>query len=201
MFIRYVRIVAIVAAIVASGWYGRAIVLRAAASSWIVSDPLTRADAIVVLGGNLHPRVAAEMYQRGLADKVLVSQTPKFWQEPADLPSDAELNRDALIKLGVPAESIEFFGAGNTNTREEAVALKRWAERNASNAFIIPSETFAARRVRWIFHHEISSSHIAIMVPAYDPPYYSREDWWKSEKGVVAFQNEILKYIYYRLKY
>ena len=83
MFIRYVRIVAIVAAIVASGWYGRAIVLRAAASSWIVSDPLTRADAIVVLGGNLHPRVAAEMYQRGLADKVLVSQTPKYWQVPA----------------------------------------------------------------------------------------------------------------------
>jgi len=41
--------------------------------------PVTRADAVVVLGGNIQerPLVAAELYRRGLADKILVSQMPE----------------------------------------------------------------------------------------------------------------------------
>jgi hypothetical protein len=60
---------------------GRWVVLREpvllkAADLWIVSDPINRADAIVVLGGGLatRPFVAAELWQRGLADKILISQ-------------------------------------------------------------------------------------------------------------------------------
>jgi hypothetical protein len=51
-------------------------VLLKAADLWIVSDPINRADAIVVLGGGLatRPFVAAELWQRGLADKILISQ-------------------------------------------------------------------------------------------------------------------------------
>ena len=43
------------------------------------SDPITRADAIVVLGGALQTRpfLAAEMWRRGLADKILISQPPE----------------------------------------------------------------------------------------------------------------------------
>ena len=33
----------------------------------------------------------------------------------------------------------------------EAVGLREWAGGNATSAFIIPSEIFSARRVRWIF--------------------------------------------------
>ena len=53
--------------------------LRGAANLWIVSDPISRADAIVVLGGGLETRpfIAAEMWRRGLADKILISQSPE----------------------------------------------------------------------------------------------------------------------------
>jgi hypothetical protein len=36
---------------------------------WIVSDPVSRADAIVVLGGDyrVRPQIAAVLYHRGLA--------------------------------------------------------------------------------------------------------------------------------------
>src|SRR2546429_8326370 len=55
------------------GWLGRETLLREAAVLWIVSDPLTYADAIVVLGGNsqTRPPVAADLYPRGPAKKVL----------------------------------------------------------------------------------------------------------------------------------
>jgi hypothetical protein len=116
--------------------------------------------------------------------------------------SDTELNRTALIKLGVPPRAVENFGTANTNTRDEAVAaLRQWAQRNAASVFLVPSEIFTARRVRWIFNRELSGSAITVQVPSFESAGYTRREWWKTEQGVVAFQNEILKYLYYRLKY
>jgi uncharacterized SAM-binding protein YcdF (DUF218 family) len=174
------------------GWLGRELLLQKAANLWIVSDPLTHADAIVVIGGNsqTRPPVAAGLYHRGLANKVLVSH-----------PSDYQLNRAALLNLGVPASAIEAFGEANTNLREEAVALREWAERNAASVFIIPSEPFMARRVRWIFRREFSGRPVMIEVQPFDSPNYSHEGWWKTDQGSTTFQNEILKYGYYRWKY
>jgi uncharacterized SAM-binding protein YcdF (DUF218 family) len=174
------------------GWLGRESLLREAADLWIGSDPLTYADAIVVLGGNyqMRPPVAVDLYRRGLANKVLVSY-----------PSDYQLNLATLLELGVPASAIEAFGKANTNTREEAVALREWAERNTASVFVIPTEPFMARRVRWIFRREFSGRPVTIGIQPFDAPDYSREEWWKTEKGSVEFRNEILKYLYYRWKY
>jgi hypothetical protein len=82
--------------------------------------------------------------------------------EEAPATSHTELNREVLLKLGVPAGAIETFGTANKNTREEAVALREWAERNAASAFIIPSEIFPARRVRWIFRREFFGTAVSI---------------------------------------
>jgi uncharacterized SAM-binding protein YcdF (DUF218 family) len=175
-------------------WIGREGVLKEAARLWIVSEPfpLTHADAIVVLGGNAQtrPPVAAELYRKGLANKVLVSH-----------PSDSHLNRVALAALGVPASAIETFGEANRTTREEAVALREWAERNAASVFIIPSEQFMARRVQWIFNREFAGRPVTIEVQPFDPPDYSPKEWWKTDRGSLAFQNEVLKYFYYRWHY
>jgi uncharacterized SAM-binding protein YcdF (DUF218 family) len=174
------------------GWLQRESLLQEAANLWIVSDPLTYADAIVVLGGNYRtrPPAAAELYRRGLANKVLVSH-----------PSDGQRNSDALLKLGVPASAIEAFGKANTNTREEAFALREWAERNRASVFIILSEAFMTRRVRWIFRREFSGGPTTIEVQSLDTPDYSLEGWWKTDKGSIAFKEELLKYLYYRWKY
>jgi hypothetical protein len=72
-----------------------------------------RADAIVLLGGNfqLRPLIAAELYRRGLADKVLVSHTlerPQAFLGAST--SDTELNRSALLKIEVPATAVDIFG-------------------------------------------------------------------------------------------
>jgi uncharacterized SAM-binding protein YcdF (DUF218 family) len=190
----------VLASVATGGWLVREPVLLGATDLWIVSDPISRADAIVVLGGGLgtRPFVAAELWQRGLADKILISQAALSM---GAIPSHTELNREILLKMGVPAGAIQTFGTANRNTREEAVALREWAERNAASVFIIPIEIFPARRVRWIFRREFSGTAVIIEVPSFEPSRYTRWDWWKTEQGLVAFQNEFLKYIYYRLKY
>jgi DUF218 domain len=92
------------------------------------------------------PFEAAELWQRGLADKILISQPSEERAVSIGMPSHSELNREILLKLGVPGGVIETFGTANQNTRDEAVSLREWAERNAASAFIIPTEIFPARR-------------------------------------------------------
>ena len=106
-----------------------------------------------------------------------------------------------LLKLGVPADAIEIFGTANKNTKDEAVALRAWAEQNRASTFIVPTEIFSARRVQFIFRRELAAGNSGIEVMALEPSHYSRTDWWTTDEGIVAFQNEILKYLYYRIKY
>ena len=40
-----------------------------------------------------------------------------------------------------------------------------------------------------------------LAIASFEPPNYTRSEWWKTEAGIIAFQNEIMKYLYYRLKY
>jgi uncharacterized SAM-binding protein YcdF (DUF218 family) len=178
--------------------------LERAADLWIVSDPLVRADAIVVLGGDyqIRPRIAAQLYYRGLANKILVSETPKSEQVRSGLrPSYTQLTYSALIRLGVPPDAIETFGKDSKNTRDEAAALRQWADHHAGSGFIIPTEIFTSRRVGWIFRREFFSKGGSIQVFSSDRPDYSRDDWWRAKQGRTDFGTEILKYIYYRSMY
>jgi uncharacterized SAM-binding protein YcdF (DUF218 family) len=201
---RLVTVVLVVAGLGGLAWVERAPLLRGAADLWIVSDPLTPADAAVVLGGGLdvRPFAAAELYQKGLVKKVLVSQVAdERAVKIGAVEGHTEANRRILLKLGVPSDAIETFGPANKSSRDEAVALREWTERHATAAVIIPMELFTARRVRWIFDREFARQPVRIEVSSFDPPQYTRADWWTTERGIVEFQNEILKYIYYRLQY
>ena len=131
-------------------WAARAPLLRGAADLWIVSDPLTPADVAVVLGGGLdvRPFAAAELYHKGLVKKVLVSQVADGRAVAIGAqPGHTEINRQVLLKLGVPADAIETFGSSNKNTKEEALALLEWAQRHASRAVIIPVRESSKRDV------------------------------------------------------
>jgi uncharacterized SAM-binding protein YcdF (DUF218 family) len=183
-------------------WVEREYLLREMADLWIVSDAPTHADVAVVLGGGLdvRPFAAAELYKKGFVNKVLVSQVDEDRVSLIGVaPGHTETNRLVLLKLGVPANVIELFGNANKNTWAEAVALRAWADQNNASIFIIPTEIFSARRVEFIFRHELPAKRIEVL--SLDAPDYNKDDWWKSDTGLVSFQNEVLKYLYYRLKY
>jgi len=201
---RCVAVIFLLAIVAAGGWLMREPVLLGAAELWTVSDPVSRANAIVVLGGGLETRpfAAAELWRKGLADKILISQGSEGRAVSIGaVPSHTELNREILLKLGIPAGVVETFGIASRNTKDEAFALRKWSDLNGASVFIIPSEIFSARRVRWIFRHEFSGTGVVIEVPSFESPEYTRWDWWKTERGVIAFQNEFMKYIYYRWKF
>jgi uncharacterized SAM-binding protein YcdF (DUF218 family) len=199
---RLAAAVLVVTCLCVGTWIERDSLLREMADLWIVSDAVTHADAAVVLGGGLEDRpfAAADLYRRGLVNKVLISQVEEDRVASIGVvPGHTETNRLVLLKLGVPADAIERFGNANKSTRAEAIAVGEWADRNNASTLIIPTEIFSARRVRFIFRRELPTKNIVVL--SLEPPAYSKEDWWKTDTGLVAFQNEILKYLYYRVKY
>ena len=186
-----------------AGWYGRTLLLRSAADFWIVSDPIGSADAVAVFGGGVEDRpfAAAAYYRQGLVKKVLISNVRKRPAERVEvLSSHAAANRAVLLKLGVPEGDIETFGTDLSNTQEEAVALREWAVLTRARTIIVPTEIFAARRLRWMLHR-VFGNDLVIRVPALDPREYRDADWWRHEEGIIGFQNEVIKYFYYILKY
>jgi hypothetical protein len=177
--------------------------LRSVVDLWIVSDPIGPADAVAVFGGGLayRPLAAAQYYREGLVNRVLVSnnhQTPP--ESPKTLVSDAAVTKETLVELGVPASAIETFGKDLGNTYQEVFALWAWAERNNARSLIVPTEIFSARRVRWMLHRTFGDGFV-IRVIALDPPQYRHEDWWLHREDVTAFKTEVIKYLYYILRY
>jgi uncharacterized SAM-binding protein YcdF (DUF218 family) len=185
-------------------WFARAPILEAAANAWVVHDAINSADAIVVLGGGLETRpfAAAALYKNGFAAKILVSDVkPSPAEKLGVVASHVDQNRAVLLKLGIPAEAITGFGAGVTNTYEEAGALAQWTATNGAKRVIVPTELFSSRRVRWILAKELRRTGTQVELQALPTLEYGVDSWWKHEAGVIAFQNEVVKYVYYRLKY
>jgi hypothetical protein len=182
---RLLAVFGVVAVLGTGAWVGRDWVLLSAADLWIVSDPIGSADAVAVFGGGIADRsfAAAQYYRQGLVKKILI-----------DLPASEAV----LLELGIPSSAIETFGNDLGNTHEEVLALRDWAERNDTCSIIVPTEIFSARRVRWMLHRAFGGECV-IRVIALD--VLSRNDWWRHVQEVSAFQNEILKYIYYRVNY
>jgi uncharacterized SAM-binding protein YcdF (DUF218 family) len=171
---------------------------RTAAEFWIISDAVESADAVAILGGDPGPRslAAAEYYQKGLVRRVLISAGHSLvYLRPS-------VSRQvAAVRLGVPESAIDVFGTNPLNTYLEAVALKKWVLENGADCIIVPTEIFSARRVRWIFSRKLAAIGTRVLVPAVDTEYYGRDNYWESDQALHAFRTEVLKYLYYRLKY
>jgi hypothetical protein len=79
--------------------------------------------------------------------------------------------------------------------------LLEWTQKNASPAVIIPVGVFEARRVRWTYRREFRGQPVRVVIASVDASPYTRTNWWTDEFATLSFQNEILKFIYYILKY
>ena len=185
-------------------WFNREALLGYAAKQWIVSDHIRPADAVAVLGGGIgsRPFAAAEDYRKGLTRKILVANVTITEVEALGvLPSHTAINRAVLIKLGVPEVDIETFGSEMSTTYEEADALRDWAIRTHARSIIVPTEIFPSRRVRWMLTQALAGTGTEIQIQALDQPAYNHANWWKTHDGFIGFQNEVIKYLYYRYRY
>ena len=102
----------------------------------IVSVPMSRADAIIVLGGEplARPTEAARLYQQGVAPRVFVTGT-----------GDAARCRKVLMGAGVPASAIIVEPKATTTYANATLPKPLLEESNVTSALIVTSP-FHTRR-------------------------------------------------------
>jgi uncharacterized SAM-binding protein YcdF (DUF218 family) len=180
------------------------------ARSLIVSANLARADALVVLsGGASYPertRRAAELFAEGRAPKIVLTNDGLLgpWSfEKERNPTFTELEAEALLGAGVPAESIEALPQQVSNTYDEALLLLDYARTRGLRSILVVTSAYHSRRALWVWRRVFRESGINVGIahaPTGDesPPPAT---WWWHVRGWRSVAGEYPKFIYYWLRY
>jgi uncharacterized SAM-binding protein YcdF (DUF218 family) len=171
--------------LLAGVYFVRHPLLRTAARLWIVSDPISRAEAMLVLGddnfsGDRASR-AAELYHGGMAPLVVASG-----RRLRPYSGIAELIEKDLENRGVPPAQIVRLTHDAKNTQEEAIALRRIAlQRNWQQVLVVTSN-YHTRRARYIMRKTFPATISVEVAPARDSDF-NPDSWWTTRKGQELF--------------
>ncbi len=178
--------------------------LRGAADLWIVNQSVAKADAIVVLGGGLETRpfAAAKLYHQGLAPRILLMNVkPSPTTKLGITPTEQELTRQVLLLQGVALTNLVEVGNQVASSYDESLAVRDWVKLTQARRIIITTDLFHTRRVSWLYAKELAGLNVEVIVSAVPAKEYTAADWWLHEEGLIAFDNEVIKLVYYRLIY
>jgi uncharacterized SAM-binding protein YcdF (DUF218 family) len=173
------------------------------AGEWLsVGDRPQKADAILVLGGGYsRPFQAADLYRQGYARKIYVSVPAREGQyrlldeAGVPFPREEEVVRQVLLKKGVPASAIEYFGKESVSTAAEAQAARVLFAGGAPKLLIVTSP-YHLRRARITFADALPAAEIRMIATSYDPFPLA---WWKDQNAARNVLLELAKISFYKL--
>ena len=170
-------------------------------------DPLQRSDAICVLAGTRleRPLEAADLYLEGWAKEiVLTEEVPDggvvmLERRGLEFPSNAEMARDTMVRLGVPAAAITIMPDIHDSTAHEANTFERLAARRGWRRIIVVTSKFHTRRAGFAVRRELKGSGVEVIVRGtrYDPA--DPAHWWRTRGGMRWTASETQKLIAYAL--
>jgi uncharacterized SAM-binding protein YcdF (DUF218 family) len=163
-------------------------ILRFVAESWIVEDPLGKADALVVLSDdNFYADRAtrtAELLREGKAPLIVASG--RRLRPNAGI---AELMEHDLIERGVPKEKIVRLPHDADSTKEEAEAVLKFAKERKWRSLIVVTSNYHTRRARYIFRR-VFSQGIEVHIASARDGDFDPQNWWKKRKSTKELTRE-----------
>lgn len=172
----------------------------------IVDEQVQPADIIFLLNGDAdsRPFYAAELFNQGLAPQIVIAKAESSpVVELGLLPNETLVSIDVMEEFGVPAEDIVLLPieGGVTSTRDEAVVLRQYVDDHAVGSVILVTSAFHTRRARRICEKELAGSPATLQVSAAPHWGFDHTNWWRDERGLIGFANEVIKSFYYLAKY
>jgi uncharacterized SAM-binding protein YcdF (DUF218 family) len=162
--------------------------LRFTAESWIIEDPLDKADALIVLGDdNFYADRAtrgAQLFREGKAPLIVASG--RRLRPNAGI---AELMEHDLVERGVPRDKIVRFVHDADSTLEEARAVARLVKERKWRSVIVVTSNFHTRRARYIFQRVFPQGMEVRVASARDGDF-DPEHWWEKRKSIKELTRE-----------
>ena len=203
-WLKLLGILALAGVVVATiAWQTRERWLTAMIHAWVVNEPVETADAVMVLGGGAQYRAfaAAKFYGDKRVTKVLFPDIALSPEEAGrTISHETDLIARVLTHEGVPESAQETIGKGVTSTRDEILAVREWAKRNGAHTIIVPTDPFHTRRLSRLGQKLFAGSDTRLVVVAVDLPGYRWQEWWRHDRGVLSFQNELIKSVLYAFR-
>jgi uncharacterized SAM-binding protein YcdF (DUF218 family) len=170
-------------------YFARHPIMRFVAESWVVDDPVTHADAIVVVGDDNfyadRATHAAELFRQDVAPEVVASG--RMLRPNAGI---SELMEHDLVERGVPKDKIMRFTHGADSTREEAEAVEKLAAQHHWKRLVIVTSNYHARRTRYIYQ-KVFPAGIVVSVASAKDGDFDPERWWEKRKSIKLFVQEL----------
>jgi len=167
--------------------------MRLAGQSWVVDEPATPSDALIVLGDDNYAADrafrAAELYRAEVAPVVVASG--RMLRRNVSL---AEVISHDLESFGVPPKSIVKLEHHAQNTREEAVEAARLIESRKWKRIVVVTSNYHALRARFIFERVLPPG-VNLRVAAARDSDFDPSRWWETRQGQKLFLNELLGYL------
>ena len=165
-------------------------IFRFIAESWVVEDPLNKADALIVLSDDNfyadRATRAAELFREGKAPLVVASG--RRLRPGAGI---AELMEHDLIERGVPKDKILRVAEEGDSTLEQAETLAKFVQAKKWHSAIVVTSNYHTRRARYIFQH-VFPHGIDVRVASARDADFDPQAWWVKRKSTNLFMREIL---------
>lgn len=192
------------------------LLLVAASGGWFLyyggrflqhEDPLVKADAIFVLAGSRleRPLEAVDLFKEGYAPVIVLSPGRP---EPVErlvrargirFPSDAELVRDAMVQMGIPASAILATDGFVDNTAQEANLLRAMVQARGWRRVIVITSKYHTRRSGFAFRRGLEGTGAQAIVRASRYDISDPARWWRLRADFRFVTSEWQKLIAYRL--
>jgi uncharacterized SAM-binding protein YcdF (DUF218 family) len=181
------------------------------AGTWLVKEDVpSQADVMVLLMGNISDRVlqVGDLYRDHVSTKVwivesYISEADRELEERCGRqPTNTEMARLRLIRLGVPADSIVILPGNASSTREEAETVRDHLRTEPGiRSVLLVSTALHMRRASKIFRaafHPLEQPREVYCSPsAYS--HFNAEEWWKHRNDIEGVVYEYLKLVNYAL--
>lgn len=181
-----------------------------AARLLIVSAPLERADAIVLLSGSSSLKERAlrvsQLYAEGKAPLIILTNDGHrgSWSNAEQRnPFYYEATIMELVRLGVPKEKIEVLMQTVSSTYEEAMLLRGHLQKKPVSSILIVTSAYHSRRALWTFNRVFAGSNVLVGLESAPPGRQTPPAWiwWLRAHGWQSVAGEYVKLINYWLRY
>ena len=157
----------------------------------------SQSDAIVVLGGNVdRVQPAIELFDEEYAPLVVFSGGTVH--NDGLTCSTAQLSLAAARELGLPP-AVSIVADGAQSTYDEAVNLRQLAREHGWHTLIVVTDPLHTRRAGLTFRTLLPD--MTIYLSAASRPNYDAARWWRTREGATAVLSEMIKLIFYWVKY
>lgn len=165
------------------------------------------AEWALVLGGAPMDRIpaAAALQRAGVVERVLLTsprRTPDVLEGVA--PPQEVLGPVLLERLGVPADRVRVLADEVDSTFDEARGIARFLNENPTTELIVVTDDYHTRRARAVFRSVLGDTVVSERVQFVGCPssgFSAVDPWWTDMLAAETLGKELLKTVYYKIRY